>query len=450
MSGTEAFSPKIVAYVCNWCTYLGADLAGTARLEYPPNVRIIRLPCTGRIDTNLVVKAFEIGADAVLVSGCHPGDCHYTAGNYHARRRWMLFRDLLDAVGFDMRRIHFTWISAAEGKKFQQAIEEITEQTRALGPYRPYEAAPAAAACSGCAVVDACSAGADKSRDREGAVADSPAQTRLRETAARLLSEGAVKVVIGYGQRGPAFITRPEDAARLVWNQTCFANLTTYLKRKEVRALGKPAIVLKGCDERALVVLEKESQVDRAEMHTIGMACAGMGQPKCAVCDTRQTRFADETISDKSIADDAPAPQPTAERYAALDSLLQKSPEERLSFWTAEFDRCLKCYACRQVCPMCYCERCLADKNRPQAIDTSPHRKGNFAWHLSRAIHLAGRCVGCDECTRACPAGIDLRLLNLSLARAAETKFAYRAGTDPAVEPLVGAYSLNDKEEFIG
>ena len=84
MSGPERFEPKIVAYVCNWCTYLGADLAGTARLEYPPNVRIIRLPCTGRIDTNLVVKAFEIGADAVLVSGCHPGDCHYTAGNYHA------------------------------------------------------------------------------------------------------------------------------------------------------------------------------------------------------------------------------------------------------------------------------------------------------------------------------------------------------------------------------
>jgi ferredoxin len=99
---------------------------------------------------------------------------------------------------------------------------------------------------------------------------------------------------------------------------------------------------------------------------------------------------------------------------------------------------------------MCYCERCLADKNRPQAIDSSPTRKGNFAWHLSRAVHLAGRCVGCDECTRACPAGIDLRLLNLALARAAETKFGYRAGMDPASEPLVGAYSLQDKEEFIG
>jgi coenzyme F420-reducing hydrogenase delta subunit len=434
MSGTDGFSPRIVAYVCNWCTYLGADLAGTARLEYPANVRIIRLPCTGRIDTNLVVKAFEIGADAVLVSGCHPGDCHYTAGNYHARRRWMLFRDLLDAVGFDMRRIYFTWISAAEGRKFQQTIAEITEQTRALGPYRPYEAAPA---CNTC---EECPAG------ENGAAAwtDSPAQTRLRESAARLLRDGTVKVVIGYGERGPVFVTRPEDAALLVWNESCFANLTTYLKRKEVRALGKPAVVLKGCDERALVVLEKESQVERREVLTIGVRCHGMGQPKCAACDTREPRFADEII-----ADGGPPPAPTADRYAALDVLLGMSSEERMSFWTAEFDRCLKCYACRQVCPMCYCERCLADKNRPQAVETSPHRKGNFAWHLSRAIHLAGRCVGCDECTRACPAGIDLRLLNLALARAAESRFGYRAGMDPAAEPLVGAYSLNDREDFI-
>jgi F420-non-reducing hydrogenase iron-sulfur subunit len=133
-----SFEPKIVAYVCNWCTYLGADLAGTNRLEYPSNVRIIRLPCTGRIDFNLIVKAFEIGADAVLVSGCHPGDCHYTAGNYHARRRWILFRQLLDTLGIDLRRVHFSWISAAEGKKWQSIITEITENTRKLGPYTAY------------------------------------------------------------------------------------------------------------------------------------------------------------------------------------------------------------------------------------------------------------------------------------------------------------------------
>ena len=135
MGEATQFEPKIVAYVCNWCTYLGADLAGTTRLEYPANVRIVRLPCTGRIDFNLLVKAFEIGADAVLVSGCHPGDCHYTAGNYHARRRWILFRELLDTLGFDLRRVHFTWISAAEGRKWQEEITRITEESRKLGPY---------------------------------------------------------------------------------------------------------------------------------------------------------------------------------------------------------------------------------------------------------------------------------------------------------------------------
>ena len=99
-------------------------------------MRIIRLPCTGRIDFNLIIKAFEIGADSVLVSGCHPGDCHYTSGNYHARRRWILFRELLQTLGFDLERIHFTWISAAEGHKWQEIVKEITEKTRKLGPYK--------------------------------------------------------------------------------------------------------------------------------------------------------------------------------------------------------------------------------------------------------------------------------------------------------------------------
>ena len=434
MSGTNQFEPKIVAFVCNWCTYLGADLAGTARLEYPANVRIIRLPCTGRIDTNLVVKAFEIGADAVLVSGCHPGDCHYSAGNYHARRRRMLFRELLDVVGFDTRRLHFTWISAAEGRKFQQTIEEITDKTRALGPYRPYEAQAAPPPSNGAAV---------QRRAPEPDFAG--VKQELRGAARRLLEEGKVKVVIGYGASGPVFITRPEDSDRLEWNENSLANLTVYLKRPEVRALGAAAVVVKGCDERALVVLEQESQFQRENLQVIGVACGGLGQPKCDACDTHQPRFADLTIASAAAQDAAPGDG----RYAELERFLEKPREERLAYWTAEFDRCLKCYACRQICPLCYCERCLADKNRPQAIDTSPHRKGNFAWHLSRAMHLAGRCAGCDECTRGCPAGIDLRLLNLALARAAETQFGYRAGMDPAAEEIVGAYSLQDKEDFI-
>jgi coenzyme F420-reducing hydrogenase delta subunit len=115
------------------------DLAGTSRLEYEPEVRVIKVPCTGRVDPLMVVKAFENGADAVLVSGCHPGDCHYTSGNYHARRRWTVLRELLDLLGLDLRRLHFSWVSAAEGVKWVELIDDITEKTRELGPYSEYQ-----------------------------------------------------------------------------------------------------------------------------------------------------------------------------------------------------------------------------------------------------------------------------------------------------------------------
>ena len=136
---TDTFEPKITAFVCNWCTYAGADLTGTSRIKYQSNVRVLRLPCTGRIDFNLLVKAFEIGADAVLVSGCHPGDCHYTSGNYHARRRWMVYRNLMDFMGIDTARITFSWGSAAEGAKWAELVNEVTTGIRAMGPYTEYQ-----------------------------------------------------------------------------------------------------------------------------------------------------------------------------------------------------------------------------------------------------------------------------------------------------------------------
>jgi len=135
---TEPFEPKIVAFVCTYCTYAGADLAGTSRLKYAPNVRVVRLPCTGRISPMFILKALQKGADGVLVSGCHPGDCHFTSGNFHARRRWTVFRSLLDFVGVPKERVWFSWISAAEGNKFAETINTMTAEIKKLGPFTQY------------------------------------------------------------------------------------------------------------------------------------------------------------------------------------------------------------------------------------------------------------------------------------------------------------------------
>ena len=135
------WQPRIIAFLCNWCSYVGADLAGTSRLEYPATVRIIRVPCSGRIDPVFILRSFQSGADGVLVSGCHPGDCHYGQGNFYARRRMTMFRELLAFTGINPRRVQMSWVSASEGKKWAQVVTEVTDEIRALGPLRSQESA---------------------------------------------------------------------------------------------------------------------------------------------------------------------------------------------------------------------------------------------------------------------------------------------------------------------
>ena len=137
-SNSSQFKPRIVAFLCNWCSYAGADLAGMSRRGYPPAIKIIRVPCSGRVDPIFVLKSFERGADMVLVSGCHPGDCHYTSGNYHARRKLLAFRELLSFMGIDPRRFKISWVSAAEGAKWSSLVAEITAEAQALGPFESF------------------------------------------------------------------------------------------------------------------------------------------------------------------------------------------------------------------------------------------------------------------------------------------------------------------------
>lgn len=128
------YQPKVIGFLCNWCSYAGADMAGTSRITYPPNIRIIRVPCSGRIDPLLVAKGFQLGADGVLIAGCHPGDCHYVEGNYYTRRRFALLRPLLDYLGIEKERFRVEWVSASEGKRFSQVVSSFTEELLRLGP----------------------------------------------------------------------------------------------------------------------------------------------------------------------------------------------------------------------------------------------------------------------------------------------------------------------------
>ena len=132
---TKEWQPSILAFLCNWCSYAGADLAGSARMQYPETVRIVRVPCSGRADPMFVLKGFQKGFDGVMVLGCHPGDCHYAKGNYYARRRIAMTQDLLKALGIPAERFHFEWVSASEGNRFSALIKEFTRQLQELGPF---------------------------------------------------------------------------------------------------------------------------------------------------------------------------------------------------------------------------------------------------------------------------------------------------------------------------
>jgi F420-non-reducing hydrogenase iron-sulfur subunit len=136
MTQEPAFEPRILGFLCRWCSYAGADLAGTSRKKYPANIRIIKIPCSGRIDPLLIIRALRLGFDGVLVSGCHPGDCHYQTGNYRARRRLAVTKKFLEYIGIEPQRVQASWVSASEGGKFAEVVTEITSDLKKISPNR--------------------------------------------------------------------------------------------------------------------------------------------------------------------------------------------------------------------------------------------------------------------------------------------------------------------------
>jgi len=261
-----------------------------------------------------------------------------------------------------------------------------------------------------------------------------------RQRAKDLLAQGEVKIVVGYGKgtgeaRRPRFIREPGQAERLELDASCRQNLAVYATKPEVRQSGKVAMVALPATQRALLQLLAERQLQDGDV--IALAVDGD-----RLAELRTAAALEEHLADRI---EGPAP----EDKALLDRLEALSREERWAFWQKALSRCMKCYACRNSCPMCYCGRCTMECNRPQWIPVASHNLGNLEYHLVRTMHLAGRCVECGECGRACPVGIPVHLLTCSAEATVHEHFGQRAGHLAKLDYAPSTFKADDKESFI-
>ena len=283
---------------------------------------------------------------------------------------------------------------------------------------------------------------------------------QIKAKTKELLNAKKVDLVIGYKRANdgigaiPAFIDKEEDISKLIWDVYCVYTLSNYLKDFPGK---KIATTAKSCDVKSMIVLLQENQLKREDVFIIGIECSGIVDEKrkgkdvtfderCKGCKPATPPVYDILIKEEGKKQ---APRLEEDPYEAVRKLETKSIEEKFKFWQEEFSRCIRCYACRQICPLCYCPRCVAEQAMPAWFSKATSVKGNFSWNVNRAMHLAGRCIDCGECERACPVGIPLRDINKKIEKDVKELFNYDSGIDSEQKPLFSSFDKNDPEDFI-
>ena len=315
-------------------------------------------------------------------------------------------------------------------------------------------------------------------------------QGSMREIVKNLLNEQQVDLVIGYEngtiplRTSPCFVTKEAEVQKLVWNSWCDLDLTKFLFKPENQNK-KVGIIVKGCDARALVVCIAEKQIERNKTFIIGMPCPGiLDRKKIEAAIAPKEILEAEVIEDQVIVKGKDFEQTlpkkdylqtsclachynnppiydvlvggepielltTEDWDAKLSEFEAKSPEERWAYFTTLLRDCIKCYACRNACPLCYCKECFVDQTQPQWVGKTIDLSDIMFYHIMRAFHVAGRCIGCGACTRACPMNIDLRLLSKKLERIVKERYNFEAGLNPEEPPAMGTHKVDDPQEFI-
>ena len=313
-------------------------------------------------------------------------------------------------------------------------------------------------------------------------------QQLMRNKARELLEKGEIKYLFGYercdfgSKTRPVMITSTDEVDKLIFSPLCKNSLSVYLTLEPPLKKGeKVGLVVKGCDGRALNQVIQENGIQREAVVVLGVPCQGIIDPyrlhaKIPEEQVEEARVEGEqmiistTSGDQTLSKDelvfaecmaCPFPTPTDVDHllgAAVqgrpppvidDPFETMSHDERWDYWSGKFEECVRCYACRQVCPLCFCEECAADSLRPNWVRRSVNVSENAAWHTLRAFHLAGRCAGCGECQRVCPVDIPLHTLNRLLGIEAKKLYDYVAGVDPEAKPLLSSFKTEDEEGFI-